>query len=83
MKLGSNMPIAEVELTEAECKELELLSRLKGRETQELLHEAVQGWLDQHRQEKRLAALRQARGMWKDREDLPALRELRSEWDRS
>ncbi|HYX29340.1 MAG TPA: hypothetical protein VE863_12315 [Pyrinomonadaceae bacterium] len=31
----------------------------------------------------RLARLRKARGIWKDRNDLPNLRELRAEWQRS
>jgi predicted RNase H-like HicB family nuclease len=30
----------------------------------------------------RLEKLRQARGMWKGRDDLPTLSELRKEWDR-
>jgi hypothetical protein len=32
--------------------------------------------------EDRLSLLQQARGMWKDRSDLPAVADLRREWDR-
>lgn len=30
----------------------------------------------------RVKKMRQARGLWKDRQDLPDFRELRKEWDR-
>lgn len=76
------MPTAQVTLTESEREALEILSQLKGKTTEELVHEAVEQMLEQYRQDKRLAALRQARGIWKDREDLPILEELRSEWNR-
>jgi hypothetical protein len=36
----------------------------------------------QFQDEDRLSLLRQARGMWKDRTALPALADLRREWDR-
>jgi hypothetical protein len=38
--------------------------------------------LAQFQGEDRLSLLRQARGMWKDRTDLPALANVRHEWDR-
>lgn len=44
---------------------------------------AVEGTLNSLTQsEDGLSLLRQARGMWKDRTDLPSLPDLRREWDR-
>ena len=76
------MTTAQVTLTEEEMQALQALSQLKGKPQEELLHEAVEHFLARHQTEKRLAALRQARGIWKERDDLPDLADLRSEWDR-
>jgi hypothetical protein len=42
----------------------------------------VKQLIAQFQLEDRLSLLRQARGMWKDRTDLPSLTDLRREWDR-
>lgn len=76
------MPTAQVTLTDAESQEIELMSQLQGKTPAALLHEAVEHMLEQHQHEKRLAALRQVRGLWQSREDLPTLEDLRSEWKR-
>lgn len=76
------MHTTQITLTDAEKQALEVLSQLKGKTPEVLLQEAVGQMLEQYQQEKRLAALRQARGLWKDRDDLPTLEELRSEWNR-
>ncbi|MBV9865614.1 MAG: hypothetical protein JO316_09710 [Abitibacteriaceae bacterium] len=73
------MPTAQVTLTDTESQALENLSQLKGKPPEVLLHEAVEHILAQYQQERRLAVLRQARGMWRNREDLPTVEELRRE----
>jgi len=65
-----------VTLTEAEVQAIEALSRSRGKTPQEILHEAIDHFLAWHKAENRTAALRQARGIWKDRQDLPELSEL-------
>ncbi|MEI8373166.1 MAG: CopG family transcriptional regulator [Planctomycetota bacterium] len=76
------MPTAQVTLTDAESQEIELISQLRGKTPAVLMREAVEHMLEEYQHEKRLAALRQVRGIWQNREDLPTLEELRSEWNR-
>ncbi len=77
------MTTAQVTLTDEESRALQTLSQFKGVAPEVLLHEAVESYLGQHQSGSRLAALRQARGIWSQRQDLPPLIELRREWDRS
>ena len=76
------MTTTQVILTDAETQAIQVLSQSKGKSQQELLREAVSQFLEKHTAENRLAALRQARGIWQERQDLPDLAELRNEWDR-
>lgn len=48
----------------------------------ELIREAVDGFLDRYGEGNRQELLRGARGMWKDRDDLPDFEALRREFDR-
>ena len=73
---------AQVTLTEDQSEALEVLSRQTGKTQEELIRVAVCQFLHQNEAERRLSLLRQARGIWKDRTDLPDLRELREEWNR-
>jgi len=76
------MTIAQITLSESQSQALESLSQSKGKTQEEILHDAIEQFLNQHQVENRLAALRQARGIWQERQDLPDLAELRSEWNR-
>ncbi len=76
------MTTAQVTLTDEESQTLQTLSQLKGVAPEVLLHEAVESYLGRHKSGHRLAALRQARGIWSQRDDLPPLTELRREWER-
>jgi hypothetical protein len=67
-------------LTEADCLLLQSMSQLTGKTESELLHEALN--LLKVRVENRRSLLQRARGIWRDRDDLPTLTELRSEMDR-
>lgn len=73
----------QIYLTEAEQQALRALSRRTGRTQSELIREAVDRLIAQSEKTDRLAALRQARGMWQGREDLPDFATLRRELDRS
>lgn len=74
--------IAEIRLTELENEALCVLSQNTGKAESDLLHEALQGYLRQSAKNKRLTLLRQAKGLWRDRKDVPEVRELRAEMDR-
>ena len=76
------MPIAGLHLTEQEQTALETMAQRAGKMPDELVHDAIKQLIAQFQSEDRLRLLRQARGMWKDRSDLPTLTDLRREWDR-
>jgi hypothetical protein len=76
------MAIAALHLTEQEQTALETIAQRMGKTPDEVVHDAVKQLIAQFQAEDRLSLLRQARGMWKDRTDLPALTDLRCEWDR-
>jgi hypothetical protein len=70
-------------LTEKQHKALREISRLAGRTEVELVRDAVDRFVAQFQEEDRRTLMRAARGIWKDRQDLPSLRELRNELDRT
>lgn len=73
----------QIYLTEEERDALQSISQETGRTQSELIREAVDGLIERYPRKDRLSLLRQARGMWSDREDLPGLiRQLRQEVDR-
>jgi hypothetical protein len=71
-----------ISLTAAECELLHSMSLQTGKTENELLHEALDLLKTRVTSESRRSLLQKARGIWKDREDLPALSELRSEMNR-
>ncbi len=76
------MAIAGLHLTEQEQTALETMAQLTGKAEEEIVCEAVKQLLVQFQHEDRLRLLQQARGMWKNRTDLPVLADLRRELDR-
>jgi hypothetical protein len=76
------MTTAQITLTEKESERLRTLAQNTGKTEEELLHEAVEIFLSGTQMQRRLELLRQARGIWKDRQDLPSLESLRASWDR-
>ena len=67
-------------LDEPEASALLTLVQRTGRSADELVREAVQRYIQQQIPERR-ALLKQARGMWQQREDLPSVADLRREFD--
>jgi hypothetical protein len=76
------MALAELHLTEQEQTALKTIAQRLGKTPDEVVHDAVKQLIAQFQAEDRLSLLRQARGMWKDRIDLPSLTDVRREWDR-
>ena len=77
------MATVSIYLTNQENDSLLKIGRQTGKTQDELFREAINQLILQFQQEDRRALLQQARGIWKDRTDLPSIEVLRSEWDRS
>ena len=73
---------AEISLTEEERLALDEISQRTGRSHSDLIREAVDRLIASFQQQDRRALMQQAKGVWKDRDDLPDLEELRREWQR-
>ena len=72
----------QIYLTEKEQAALRNLARQTGKKQSELIRRAIDDFIDRYQPRERLAMLQQARGMWKDRDDLPDFQALRREFDR-
>ncbi len=72
----------EVSMTEDEQHALDEISQRTGKSPSELIHEALEQLIAGFQQQDRRALMQKAKGIWKDRDDLPALDELRREWQR-
>ena len=72
----------QLTLSPADSEAVRQLARRAGKTEAELLHETVADPLRQSAATDRLAALRQARGMWEHRTDLPDFDQMRAEgWE--
>ncbi|MFN2267490.1 MAG: ribbon-helix-helix domain-containing protein [Desulfonatronovibrio sp.] len=72
----------QIYLTDKQRAELGVISRNSGKKQSEIIREAIDRLIDQIGQNQKKTALRDAAGIWKDRDDLPDFRAIRSEWDR-
>lgn len=66
-------------LSPADSEAVRQLAQRTGKSEDELLHEAIANLMRQAPTASRLTALRQARGMWEHRSDLPDFMQLRAE----
>jgi hypothetical protein len=73
----------QIYLTEEERASLRRASRQTGKSQSELIRQAIDWFVERFVQRDRLTCLRQARGIWEGRTDIPELRQLRRESDRS
>lgn len=71
----------EINLTENEEKALREIALITGKTEGELIHDAVDQLIKQGLPSGN-AGMLQARGVWRDRDDLPDFGKLRREWDR-
>ena len=72
----------QIYLTDQQRTELAAIAKNMGKKQSEIIREAIDRLIDETRQNCKNTALKEAAGIWKNREDLPDFRAIRSEWDR-
>ncbi len=72
----------QIYLTDKQRAKLTIIAENTGKKLSELIREAIDRLIEQTGQNQKKTALQEAAGIWKDRDDLPDFRALRSEWDR-
>lgn len=72
----------QIYLTEEERAGLQSVSKATGRKQSDLIREAVDRFLDLAEGSQRHSILREAAGLWQDREDVPDVAAMRRSWDR-
>lgn len=77
------MERTQIYLTKKEREALQSLAEQTGESQSALIRQAIDRYLIRFRSADRDAVLRQAKGMWRDRTDLPDIRTLREEFDRT
>lgn len=71
----------QIYLTEEEQKALRIIANQRETTQSDVIREAIDQYIIKHQQAYRVQMLREARGIWADRDDIHA-EELRAEWDR-
>ncbi|MFL6210897.1 MAG: ribbon-helix-helix protein, CopG family [Pyrinomonadaceae bacterium] len=72
----------EISLTEQEQGALAEISQRTGKSQAELIRAAVAHLINEFQPEGRRTLMQKAKGIWKDRQDIPDLEDLRHEWNR-
>ena len=73
----------QIYLTEDQRRDLHSIARRLRRSQSDLIRSAVDEYINRLTPEGRLELLRKGHGLWQGRHDLPALRALRAELDRT
>lgn len=82
-KIASEGPMTiKLELSPAQERAVDSLSRTTGRTPEQLVNDALDRLLDENDAVDWRSALRELEGLWEHRDDLPDFRQLRGELDR-
>ena len=72
----------QIYLTDRQRAKLTIMAENMGKKQSELIREAIDHLIEQAGQNQKKTALKEAAGIWKNRDDIPEFKTLRSEWDR-
>lgn len=72
----------QIYLTDKQRAALAVMAKNMRKKQSEIIREAIDRLIEQTGQNQKKMALREAAGIWKNRDDLPDFRAIRSEWDR-
>ena len=72
----------QIYLTDRQRAELSIIAKNLGKKQSEIIREAIDRLIDQSGYNRKESVLQKAAGIWKNRNDLPDFRTLRSQWDR-
>lgn len=73
----------QIYITESEQKALRSMALKSGKKQSEIIREAIDQFVDANAHRDKTSFLKQARGMWQDREDLPDFAEIRRSFERT
>ena len=72
----------QIYLTDEQRSKLAVIAKNRGKKQSEVIREAIDRFIGQTEQSQKKKALREAAGIWRNRDDLSDYRAIRSEWDR-
>ena len=72
----------QVYLTESEKNHLDAISRTSGISQSQMIRQSIDDLIEKYAPAKRLAAVHNAFGIWKGRDNIHDLRDLRAGWGR-
>jgi metal-responsive CopG/Arc/MetJ family transcriptional regulator len=72
----------QIYLTDEQREKLTVIAKKMELNQSELIRRAIDRLIDQTSNVQRKSILMESAGIWKNRDDLPDFRALRSEWDR-
>jgi len=76
------MKRTQIYLTPKEQEILQAISDQTGKTKSSIIRDAVDQYIARHETKERSELLKSARGIWKNREDIPDVENLREEFDR-
>lgn len=72
----------QIYLTEDQREELSVIAKSSGKKQSVIIREAIERFVSESGSSHRESVIREAAGIWKNSDDLPDFRSVRSEWDR-